>query len=1355
MTRPSFITAFADRKIAAFLAAVFFLCAPVGHAASLEWKPVGDHEQIIITKDPNEGILGTIARIDKTGLLLTFSAMPQGLVLPKVPDAATIFKCSTQVGLSLGLETKTDEFGFVVSQKTDTRIVIDLFHDPLGARWTKPDRPPAATDIYPDKSIFPEKKQPNTGEPATAAPAVPQPPETAPAVVQPSETAPAVPQPSVHQPPEATPAVVQPPEVHPAEKGPEPAPPAPVAPVPTPAEPAKAPEQAPQGAKTPGVTGPATIRMPAQTPGGQTPGGQTPSVQTPPVQTSSGQMPPVQTPPVQAPSVQAPAAAPEVEQDPQPLAQPGDTSIPAPVISTEKLHAPAGDLPGETSPMGNSPVDTLYGSATPPPPVPLLELPPLPTPSLLETDLGNVLDTRYDTKDRKAPLPLPGPISAPVIPESGAYPGPPVVLPGTAPARPEPQSSLVPPGILYELHSFFGSSVAYAAEDVPRRQPARQRSSVAAPAAPAPGGVATQAPAAPIAPETTADASSSAIPGILPGVGIPAGEGGAYKGRVHLGGLETIPLPLSSAPEPPMAVQPTPPAPLVPQAPVSQPSAPPQPVATEETPAVAPAAQPVYQAPAPEAPAYQAPAPEAPVYQAPAPEAPAYQAPAAEAPAYQTPAPEAPVAQSPPPAAQQAGDDQVTIGPGGVTPPVPQGAGETVAPRIIYVNEAGEEIERPKEPSELLQEMRALVAAGSYTEALATADLIVASPRLEPGQREEALHAKAEMLFVLNKDNLVPNASIITDATNEAINFNLRSRRNAPALLRLGYLNLQLGNVPEAEARFAMLRRMFPNDENVPLSYYYWGDHHYNRNDMQQAADQFQLVLQKYPESRYAREAALGLARAFYRLGYYEQAFTIVEYIEQRWANFYLTYPPFLNMMGDVGFRLNRLDYALEHYWLYSNIMPRGEETDIILTRIADIYTMQQRPGAAREVYREVVERFPGRDGALVSQMRLAEQHINDVPTLGSMFDSFEASSQYSPEEVYQTIINEHPESGLVPLARLKLAMWHLWNHNYLETLDTATEFLLAHPGHELTPKIKDVALKSFAVMATESVTHDSYGRMREVWERYPILQEQEEILTPESRLALALSYWKDARPDDALVAVEPFFLGNKIPTYSEMALSLVLTIYLEYEQWPALEEVARRVQFWEISPEVQLQLDYALALSKENQDRPEAAAVLWRKLYDSKMLQDSQMVYATFFLARDAERRHRFDEAYVLGREALQRLRAEGVRNPGKEDIPKIIAQIGALMALTEEGGRLGEALEYADQYLSYLPEGDENRASVLFRMARIFKKQGNENAWRSTLTGLVEQFPNNVYSTTAASMLNSEQLERDARTYAPGGMF
>lgn len=672
---------------------------------------------------------------------------------------------------------------------------------------------------------------------------------------------------------------------------------------------------------------------------------------------------------------------------------------------------------------------------------------------------------------------------------------------------------------------------------------------------------------------------------------------------------------------------------------------------------------------------------------------------------------------------------------------------------IVYTDAEGREIPPPPDPALLMPQIADHVRRGEFSAALEKADLLLGSGIIDRDTREELLHIRAEMLFAVNKDNLAGHYLEIADATNQAMNFNQRSPRNAGALLRLGYVNMKVNNLAEAEARFNMLRRKYPGDENVPLTYYYWGEYHFGRNDMQKAADEFQYILQEYPNSRYARDAALGLARSFYRLGYYEQAFNVVDYVEKRWERFYLDYPPFLNMVGDMAFRLNRLDYALRNYWLYLNLQPFGEEADIILTRIGDIYSMKREKGAARELYTTSVERFPGKEGALVAMMRLAEDGMNDKPSIAGMFSVFEGPVSMEPLEVYRTIISKYPGSALVPLANIKLALWYLWDKKYEQALDILSAFLEKYPVHELAPRAKEILLQAFSMLAAEDMQEQRFGKMREIWEKYAAVRGQAESISPESRVALALSYRHTSRPNEALEILEPFFYGEKIPEYSEMALSLVLSIYLEYHQWQSILDVARRIDLWELTPETQMQHDYAMALAGENLGNSAMAAPLWQRLYDSGKLPPSQMTYATFFLARDAEKHRELEKAFLLGKEALSRLIEQVERTPNVADVGKIQTQLASLMDVSETAGRLREALVYAEQYLQYLPADEPERMAVRYRMARIYKKQGDNESWKKALAEIVAQDSTSVYGQLAASELNAASIAKDAAQFSTTG--
>ena len=670
-----------------------------------------------------------------------------------------------------------------------------------------------------------------------------------------------------------------------------------------------------------------------------------------------------------------------------------------------------------------------------------------------------------------------------------------------------------------------------------------------------------------------------------------------------------------------------------------------------------------------------------------------------------------------------------------------------------YLDAEGKPVPPPPNPNEVLVAIRMDMAGGDYTAALEKVKMLLSHPELTKDQTEDVLHLHAEMLFMVHQGDLLKNYDAITTATLTAMNFNQESPRNSGAYLRLGYINLQVGNTVEASAYFNRLRRQYPLDENIPLTYYYWGEYYYGRNEMQQAADQFQYVISNYAESRFTRDAAIGLARSYSALEYFQEAFDIIEYIDKRWPRLYIESPPILELMGDVGYRLGRLDYALDRYMAYYNLMPNGPSADVMLTRIGDVFARKRQLVAAKTAYSRAEELFPDKDGGLVAMMRLAETGINDKPELQTMISVFQGQKNLKTVDIYKKIINEHSESELVPLAQIKLAMWYLANRRYEEALEQCTTLAERFPNHELVPRAEELAMKAFSALAAEGAVQNRPDQVLAGWQNNPLLKKQEELLPLESRVALAVSLWKRNDPDSALQMVTPMFQGAKDPRYSEEALFLALTINLDHEQWESIEKLGEKVALWGLTDKAQLQLDYALALARENLGKSEEAAPLWSRIAETGKLPEAQQAYAEYFLAKDAENTRRLQDAYLWGRSSLGRFLTMAQQDPEHVDAGKINSLRASLMDISETSGRFKEALDYAFQYMESLPSNDSQRQGLLFRIAGIYKKQGNTPEWRKTLEQLAQQYPDSVHGRAAASTLRSSQLTEDAARFAPGG--
>ncbi|MDR1685388.1 MAG: hypothetical protein LBR82_02920 [Desulfovibrio sp.] len=1282
-------------------------------AATLEWKNLPDRERVTMRLKPTDGMAGRADRVAPNAVLIPFTSMPAGLLVNDTPEGAKLFQKTMAMGRALAIVTQTPEFGFMVSGQSTSELVIDFFPNPLGARW-KRTAPATVTEIAPDRALQPmsppdavtEALRTDPGGQSTQSRALAEAAGRADSVdVTPSAAA---------QFPAGSPASLSPPVVSTA--------------TPPPAAPAVAtpPPAAAVAMPAAGSLGPsAAVRPPAAPPAAS-------SAATPPV--VSGAASPAG--PLAAPPSVVPAA-------------------PTSMVPPAAFATPPPGAPSSSPAAVSAPVPTA-GASTVPPESGTTATPSVSVPALLGTPEHALRATRMGDAPPPA-LPrrseLPGP-DGNAAPRAGAEGAEEQASSATRPFElylpPLPEPEAAPPPAQAQAARPSAPTQAQATQpSAPMQAQATQPS--------APTQAQTRQAPEPVQPQTPQASASAQSP--VPQVPVQqAGEGQAQaplapaydRGQTSAAAQSPVPQVQAQAP---MQVQ-------APQVPVSTRA---QASLTPPLGVGVPARGSVYSGSInPEGPE----AIDAAFSKENA-------AGAQGAPAVRTVQGELPAVTGTPPAsalqpqaAQTQGTQPTTLSPSaqpqGAQPAAPAAqaqdgqAGSPApdgAPVIVYTDDKGNPVEPPPEYSVVHPQIVEHMKAGEFKEALPAVEGLLERATLNHEQRGNLLHARSETLFALYKDAVPEHFKELYDASVKAVNYDPDSPLNAAEYLRLGYMNLRMNNPAEAEANFNMVRRRFPDMDNVALTHYYWGDYHYGRNELQKAADQFQHQIREYPNSRYTREASIGLARSLYRMGYYDQAWSVVDYINRRWEHFYIQYPPFLNMTADTAYRLGNREEALKNYWLYVNLEPFGNEADIIMTRIGDIYAGKNEKKAAHEAYLESAVRYPDKDGGLVAMMRMAEEGIHDNPTVADMFAVFEGPFNLGPQEVYQTIIEKHPNSSLVPVAEMKLALWHLWNKDYDKTLELLGDFLKKHPEHELAPRAREIAQQAFAVLAAEGAVEGRGTMLRELWERHPIVRSDPEAMNPESRLALALSYRSQGKPDEALRLVEPFFLGDMLPGYSDTALSMVLGIYLQYEQWNAVKEVAERVELWNLPAENRRQLDYAAALADENLGETDAAAERWQRLYDSGALPPAQHAYAAFFLAMGAERGRRLEQAYHLGREALNGLEAQMQRAPDPADAAKIRTLLASLMDVTESAGRLRESLAYADRYMNSLPDGDPERLAVRYRVARIHKSQGDAEAWKTMLTAITAEAPDSVYGKLAASELKAAAIAEDAARYSPTG--
>ena len=644
--------------------------------------------------------------------------------------------------------------------------------------------------------------------------------------------------------------------------------------------------------------------------------------------------------------------------------------------------------------------------------------------------------------------------------------------------------------------------------------------------------------------------------------------------------------------------------------------------------------------------------------------------------------------------------------------------------------------ERAEDPDansqRLLSSARAAMMNSEFNVAIEALRALSDLPDLSDALREEVLYNIGDALFGLHQADLADNFGPVAHAYERAMNFNPKSQRTALALRNLGVLHLRVNNLPEAKAYFNVLKRDYPHDPLVPTTEYYLGQFFLERGDYDQAADYFQIVVQNHPEHSIAQQSSVGLAKALNALGYDEQAFQIMDFMEKRWPRYYIDEPELLELAGIIALRVNALDSAKQRLLTYYNLIPDTPEAHMLLARIGDIYLLSGQTDPARRVFERAAELYPDQEGGLIAKMRLVEGGIHDEPSLDDMFATRRAA------EVYSEIISKHPDSPLAAVATIKLAVWQIWNKRLEDSLMVVSEFLANQPNHSLVPKALEVGTEAFTQLVERNAADGRYPEILEQWDENVFLHNLLDELSPSTQLGLAMAYWSAGDMEQAIALARPYLREDTPKELQISAVELILGIFLEQQEWTRIVDLAPLRE--DLPGPQRRELTYSVALAMENLGRSEEARPLWRGLAEDFDLTDAQRGYALYFLARTAMQEENFERVYLYAQEALSLLLLD------REDPGKIRDAVTWLTQVTERTGRLQEALAWALELDQLIDRSDSDWSMSRYRLAQLYQRAQNHAEWKAVLEDLKAEDPQGLYGRLAASALQGRTLEDSA---------
>lgn len=650
---------------------------------------------------------------------------------------------------------------------------------------------------------------------------------------------------------------------------------------------------------------------------------------------------------------------------------------------------------------------------------------------------------------------------------------------------------------------------------------------------------------------------------------------------------------------------------------------------------------------------------------------------------------------------------------------------ETPAPprEVIYVDEAGNPVDKPLEPEKMLAEAAAFMDEGKYDDALQVLEKIKAIPNLPRDLLEKTLYGISDCLWGRYIDNPLAGYEPIVSSTNEAMNANLRSSRVPDALLRLGLANINVGNLQDAKGYITALMRRFPDFPGVAQGFTALGQAQLKAGRSADAEQSFGIVLDKYPESSQLQAASVGLAKALVEQGKDERAHVILDFISKRWPRYYINDPDFLLMQAANDKKLGRDEDAMTHRWLYVNLEPKREANAPLLLKMGDEYLKNGNPAAAKFVYAMIEDIFPSTPSATTAHMRIAEKGIYDAPVSYTQLSKiFNKNARPNLWQVYSELADSPDQGEDAILARLKQVMWLFWDKQYPEAMGKAVEFIDNYPEHSETPEARNLLWNAFQKELAQSLEEHNYGRILLLWNGFPYIRERYGAIDPPLRYALAQGWLERGDEEKSFQLMGEFLKDPMDPNYGEAAFSQFFNNYLKNGAWDKILELGNLVKNWKMKPELQNQLDYALALSAQNLNLGAPALERWKRLANRTDIPLYQQAYATYFVAKDAENRRDIKDAYELNRKVVEMFTRLSDERSDKADPERIKESVYSLMDICEVGNRVPEALQWAERYSALV--GDDASELPGFRteniqcykgFAALYKPDSPQGAGRS----------------------------------------
>jgi TolA-binding protein len=278
------------------------------------------------------------------------------------------------------------------------------------------------------------------------------------------------------------------------------------------------------------------------------------------------------------------------------------------------------------------------------------------------------------------------------------------------------------------------------------------------------------------------------------------------------------------------------------------------------------------------------------------------------------------------------------------------------------------------------------------------------------------------------------------------------------AYTAMGMIHIALKNYSAAEGYFNIVKQGFPQYSGMPEVQFHLAGIYDEKGYTDKALLYYKQVFESSLENNYIPDAGVGYGKALFKKRQYFDALTVFNYVIKLNAQKVYESPELLLNMANANFELGQSKPARQNFMRVLNLFLDIPDRDIILSKVGDVYGMENNEEKATKIYELVREKFPDSQGYVNASIGIARYLKTDQEKV----------------DIYEMIKKRFPENTYARISMMRLAEIYQKNKEYNKCIKEIEDLLSTHPRGLRYEAVK-LMQKAYEALFEKQLKADEY----------------------------------------------------------------------------------------------------------------------------------------------------------------------------------------------------------------------------------------------------------------------------------------